>query len=158
MPPVRHVAGPHPWNASRLRALGWERALRDAGAEVLPPLEGDWTARSGYAAGLQLADDPRTTAIFAANDQTALGVIYALAERGLDVPGDVSVVGWDDAPGSEFVRPSLTTVRGDNVDHGRQAVTELMRELNGQPSVPSTYVRHELIVRSSTAPPRPRTA
>jgi DNA-binding LacI/PurR family transcriptional regulator len=151
---VRFVSGPQPWNASRLRALGWEQALKKAGAPVLPAVRGDWTAQSGYEAGIKLADDPATTAIFAANDDTALGVIYALAERGLRVPEDVSVVGYDDSPTSQFFRPSLTTIRVDAFDHGRQAVHQLMLQLDGRTATPTTYISHELIVRSSTAPAR----
>lgn len=104
----------------------------------------------------KLADDPRTTAIFAANDETALGVIYVLAERGLRVPEDVSVVGYD-SPASQFFRPSLTTIHVDSLDHGRQAVNQLMLQLSGRPTTATTYVGHELIVRGSTAPARPRT-
>jgi DNA-binding LacI/PurR family transcriptional regulator len=154
---VRHVSGPRRWNATRLRADGWKQALEQAGAAVLPAIGGDWSARSGYDAGVKLANDDRTTAIFAANDETALGVIYALTERGLRVPEDISVVGYDDIPASPFFLPSLTTIRIDSLDHGRQAVNQLLLQLNGQPTAATTYVGHELIVRSSTAPARPTT-
>ncbi|TCO51381.1 DNA-binding LacI/PurR family transcriptional regulator [Kribbella antiqua] len=149
---VHHVGGPPDWTSSRLRLLGWENALRRTGAEVPEPLIGDWTARSGYEAGLRLADDPSVTAIFAANDEMALGVIYALIERGRHVPEDVSVAGYDDAPGSDYLRPPLTTIKVDDAEHGRQAVAQLILRLNGEPPLPSAVVPHELIIRASTAP------
>jgi DNA-binding LacI/PurR family transcriptional regulator len=155
---VHHVAGPAEWSASHLRALGWEQALRRAGAEVVQPLRGDWTARSGYVAGLELAEDPSVTAIFASNDETALGLMYALTERGLRIPEDISVVGYDDAPGSDYFRPALTTVRVDGYEHGRTAVAHLIAQLDGQPTEPTVIVPHELVIRRSTgkAPRRRR--
>ncbi|MFK0154699.1 LacI family DNA-binding transcriptional regulator [Streptomyces sp. NPDC090493] len=148
---VWHVAGPQGWNAADLRAQGWEQALRSAGAQVPEMLRSDWTARSGYEAGRLLAAQPEVTAVFAANDETALGVIYALSEAGLRVPEDVSVVGYDDAPGSAYFRPALTTVSGDYLEHGRQAVSQLMRQLAGEEVAGSVIVGHKLIVRQSTA-------
>lgn len=156
---VHHVAGPAEWSASHLRALGWEQALRRAGCEVVQPLTGDWTARSGYLAGLELAEDPSVTAIFASNDETALGIMYALTERGLRIPEDISVVGYDDAPGSDYFRPALTTVRVDGYEHGRTAVAHLIAQLDGQSPEPTVIVPHELVIRRSTAKaPRRRRA
>jgi len=151
---VWHVAGPTGWNASRLRAEGWEQALRAARAPVPEPLPGDWTSQAGYEAGLHLADDPDVTAVFAANDQVALGLLYALAERGRRVPDEISVVGYDDIPGSEFFQPALTTVRVDNLARGRHAVGQLLRQLDGQPPDPPIVVGYELVVRDSTAAAR----
>ena len=147
---VHHVAGPLDWTSSRLRRRGWESALRNAGAEIAEPLAGDWTAQSGYEAGRQLADDPSVTAIFTANDEMALGVVYALTEAGRRVPEDVSVAGFDDAPGSDYFRPPLTTIRVDDAEYGRQAVAQLMLQVNGEPAAPATIMPHELIIRAST--------
>lgn len=111
---IAHFAGSMDWFDGRVRKRGWEGAMRDAS---LPPglcLEGDWSPGWAYRAGLRLVEEgavPR--AVFAASDHTALGLIRALAESGIRVPEDVSVVGYDDVEGSEFFRPPLTTVRQD---------------------------------------------
>ncbi|MGW7680555.1 LacI family DNA-binding transcriptional regulator [Kribbella sp. NPDC054772] len=148
---VHHVAGPLNWISSQLRRTGWERALRRAGADLPEPLAGDWTAGSGYEAGRRLAQDPSVTAIFAANDEMALGVVYGLIESGLRVPEDVSVAGYDDAPGSDYFRPPLTTVRVDDAEYGRQAVAQLMLQVNGETAARRTVLPHQLVIRASTA-------
>ncbi|GAA1121297.1 LacI family DNA-binding transcriptional regulator [Kribbella jejuensis] len=148
---VHHVAGPGDWMSSQLRRTGWERALRKAGAEVVEPVAGDWTARSGYEAGRRLAADPSVTAVFTANDEMALGVLNALAGAGRRIPEDISVAGFDDAPGSDFFRPPLTTIKVDDADHGRLAVEQLMLQLNGEAAAQATIVPHRLVVRESTA-------
>jgi DNA-binding LacI/PurR family transcriptional regulator len=148
---IHHVTGPGDWVSSQLRRTGWERALHRAGAEVIEPVAGDWTARSGYEAGRQLAVDPSVTAIFTANDEMALGVLHALAEAGRRIPEDISVAGFDDAPGSDYFRPPLTTIKVDDADHGRLAVEQLMLQLNGETPAPATIVPHRLVVRDSTA-------
>ncbi|GAA3062988.1 hypothetical protein GCM10020254_03640 [Streptomyces goshikiensis] len=99
---VWHVAGPRDSYAARRRAEAWHRSLKDAGTVVPPLLYGDWSAASGYHAGRELADRPEVTAIFAANDQMALGVMRALQEAGRRVPQDVSVTGFDDVPEAAF--------------------------------------------------------
>lgn len=150
---VWHVAGPEGWNAGRLRKQGWEQALRSAGAEVPTVLPGGWTGLAGFEAGLRLAENPEVTAVFAANDHVALGLLYAFAQRGRRVPEQVSVAGHDDIPGSEYFRPALTTVRIDYLEQGRRAVAELLRQLDGEPAGSPVFVEHELVIRDSTAPP-----
>lgn len=150
---VWHVAGPEGWNASRLRKQGWEQALRSAGAEVPAVLPGGWTGLAGYEAGLRLAEIPEVTAVFAANDHVALGLLYAFAQHGRRVPEQISVVGYDDIPGSEYFRPALTTVRIDSLAQGRRAVAELLRQLDGEPASSPVFVGHQLVIRDSTAPP-----
>lgn len=147
---VWHVAGPEGWNASALRVTGWRRALEESGAVIHDPIAGDWSAKSGYKAGMELARRPGVTAVFAANDDMALGVIYALSEAGIRVPEDVSVVGYDDTVVSEFFRPSLTTIRVDHLDHGRKAVQLVTAQLEGRPMSTPQVVGHELIVRGSS--------
>lgn len=95
---VWHGSGPDDWFDSQGRVLGWQRALREAGAEVPPVMPADWFASSGYRAGQILARMPEVTAIFAANDHLALGILRALHERGRRVPADISVAGFDDVP------------------------------------------------------------
>ncbi|HUZ21234.1 MAG TPA: LacI family DNA-binding transcriptional regulator [Acidimicrobiales bacterium] len=154
---VFHVAGPTEWLEARERVAGWRLALEDAGAEVPSPLAGDWTARSGFDAGATLARIPEATAVFAANDHMALGLLRALRERGRRVPEDVSVVGFDDIAESEFFTPPLTTVRQDFDEVGRRCLGFLLERLDsGSRSVERVVIPPELVVRQSTAAPAPR--
>lgn len=110
---VWHVSGPSDWYDSQGRITGWRRALTDVGAEIPPLLPADWSAGAGYQAGRLLAGMREVTAVFAANDHLALGILRALREQGRHVPTDVSVVGFDDVPQAAFFIPPLTTVRPD---------------------------------------------
>lgn len=151
---VHYVGGPDSGLDAQERAVGWRQALDLAGVAAPEILKGDWSSRSGYAAGRQLAAMPEVTAVFCANDQMALGVLRALAEQGRQVPGDVSVVGFDDIPEAEFFPPPLTTVRQDFGKLGRRAVRLLVDRLAGTCSDgPQRPVGTELIVRASTAGP-----
>jgi DNA-binding LacI/PurR family transcriptional regulator len=151
---VFHVAGPANCLDARERAEGWRQALRETGADEPALLVGDWSASSGYRLGTQLADDPGLTAIFCGNDTMALGVIRALAERGLRVPEDVSIIGFDDVPEAGYYRPPLTTVRQDFDEVGRQALSTLVDRMSGAiPAGPRVRVAPELIVRASAAAP-----
>ncbi len=134
------------------RTAGWRATLEDAGADVTPPLYGDWSARSGYNAGQVLAQVPDARAIFVANDQMALGVLRALYERGRRVPQDVSVVGFDDTPESAYFIPPLTTVRQDFQRVGRAAVQLLLDQLaTGTRSRDRVLINPELICRQSSS-------
>jgi DNA-binding LacI/PurR family transcriptional regulator len=137
---------------------GWRAALEAAGAPVHEPLQGDWSARSGYAAGRVLAADPDVSAVFAANDQMAIGLLLALHEAGRPVPGDVSVIGFDDIPEAAYLIPPLTTLRQDLVDEGRRAVAMLLAQIEHPTAAEPIPVRMvpDLIVRSSTGPYTPR--
>ncbi len=129
---VVHLAGPPGWTEAAARTEGWRSELQEAGLDV-PPLRwgGDWSARSGYRAGLALAREKDLTAVFAANDQMALGLCAALREHGRRVPDDVSIVGFDDLPEAEFFAPPLTTVRQDFAELGRRAMVLVERVLAG---------------------------
>jgi DNA-binding LacI/PurR family transcriptional regulator len=148
---VFHVAGPPEWEEARGRITGWQAALQGAGAEVTPPLGGDWSARSGYEAGQVLAQVPDARAIFVANDNMALGVLRALHERGRRVPEDVAIVGFDDTPESAYFIPPLTTVRQDFARVG-QATVQLLVDLitTGARSQDRIVIDPELICRQST--------
>jgi DNA-binding LacI/PurR family transcriptional regulator len=154
---VHHVTGPPDSQEARARIAGWRAELRAAGAPVPGLLTGDWTPSSGYAAGKRLAARVRSgdgvTAIFLANDQMALGLLAALHEEGLSVPGDVSVVGFDDLPEAPYFTPPLTTVRQDFAELGRRGVQLVLARLQGADlhldPVPPT-----LVVRASTGPSR----
>jgi len=150
---VVHIAGPPEWQEAQGRVAGWLSALEEAGAEVTPPVAGDWSARSGYQAGRKLARAGAATAIFAANDQMALGVLLALHERGRRVPEDVSVVGFDDMPESAYFTPPLTTVRQDFHEVGRASLRLLLDQIeSGARSVDRVVVQSRLVVRRSTRP------
>jgi DNA-binding LacI/PurR family transcriptional regulator len=150
---VHHVAGPESWLDAQQRVAGWRAALRAAGAEERELLRGDWSARSGYEAGHQLAQMPEVTAVLCANDPMALGLLRALAEHGRRVPGDVSVVGFDDIPEAAFFLPPLTTVRQDFGELGRRALRLLMERISGDFQVrPWLPIVPDLVVRASTAP------
>jgi len=154
---VWHIAGPEDWNEARLRTEGWRNALGDRGVVAPEPLFGDWTSRSGYEAGLRLADQTDVTAVFAGNDQMAIGVLRAFHERGIAVPDDRSVVGFDDLPEAEFLIPGLTTVRQDFDAVGRKGLERLVTLIEGG-SVRRRVVRvePELIIRASSARPKRR--
>ncbi len=151
---VWHVSGAPGWFDSKGRVEGWRSALEEAGREVPPLLPADWTAAAGYEAGQVLARMPDVTAVFAANDHLALGILRALGEHGRRVPEDVSVVGFDDVPESAYFRPPLTTVRQDFGALARTALEVLLAHVNGDPTPHRTTIRPELVVRASSAAPR----
>ncbi|WP_202918513.1 LacI family DNA-binding transcriptional regulator [Streptomyces cavernae] len=137
------------------RAQGWRAALEAAGITPPEPHGGEgWDARASYDQGQQLAHDPDVTAILCGNDDLALGVLRALHHAGRSVPEDVSVIGFDDAPHSEFLTPSLTTVRMDFQGLGRDAFGLLRGQLENDYRPPApTFVGTALITRESTRHP-----
>jgi DNA-binding LacI/PurR family transcriptional regulator len=150
---VHHVSGPDSWLDAQQRVEGWRAALLAAGAPEPELLRGDWSARSGYEAGHRLSQLPEVTAVLCANDPMALGVLRAFAERGLHVPADISVVGFDDVPEAAFFLPPLTTVRQDFGELGRRAVHLLLERISGAvPTQPVLPITPDLVVRASTAP------
>ncbi len=149
---VFHIGGPTDPADPGARVAGWRDTLLAAGAEVPPSLVGDWSAEMGYALGRRLAARKDVTAIFAANDQLALGVLHALFEAGRRVPRDVSVVGFDGTPEGEFFNPPLTTVQHDYVEMGRRSLHLLLGEIEaGRKARIHETIPAELIVRASTA-------
>ncbi|WP_049562564.1 LacI family DNA-binding transcriptional regulator [Nonomuraea sp. SBT364] len=149
---VWHVSGPAGWLETEGRLQGWREALEAAGRPVPEPLAGDWSPRAGYEAGRSLAAMDGVTAVFAANDQMALGVLRALSEEGVKVPGQISVVGFDDIPESAFFSPPLTTVRQDFDVVGRHCIEMLLRQIDAEPGpAERLIVPPGFVVRSSTA-------
>lgn len=151
-PTVWHIAGPQDSYSAERRLESWRATLRRRGAEVPEPLIGDWSTEAGYRHGLTLGRDERVTAIFAANDQMALGVLRALHELGRRVPADVSVVGFDDMDEASSFWPPLTTVRQDFAQVGAHTVAALLAEIDGKPAPPHLDVPTRLIVRESSGP------
>jgi DNA-binding LacI/PurR family transcriptional regulator len=145
---VWHVAGPADWLEAQDRVRGWREALAAAGMVAPPPLPGDWSARSGYAVGQLLGP---ATAVFAGNDQMALGVLRALHELGRRIPEDISVVGFDDIPEAAYFTPPLTTVRQRFDEIGRRALRLLLELLEGGSRRAGETVAPELVVRASSA-------
>jgi DNA-binding LacI/PurR family transcriptional regulator len=152
---VWHVSGPLDWYEARDRIDGWRATLDAAGATQPAVLAGDWSARSGYELGLELAREHGVTAVFAGNDQMALGVVRAQHERELRIPADISVVGFDDIPEAAFFTPPLTTVRQNFNEVGRRAVLTLLGQLeSGARDGTRETIAPELIIRASAAAPR----
>lgn len=142
---VWHLGGPEDSFAAAERERGWRETLVEAGVPVPPVARGDWTAGSGYAASRELRD---ATAIFAGNDQMALGLLRGLSGLGRRVPDDVAIVGFDDVEDSAEYRPPLTTVRQDFDALGEAAVSALVRAIDGAP-VESTVMTPRLVGRES---------
>lgn len=151
---VHYVAIPSVTRRTPPRTAGWRGALREAGAPEPRPVQGNWGPAGGYRAGRRLAADPSVTAVLCGNDDLAVGVLRALHEAGRGVPGDVSVAGFDDAPQSAYLAPSLTSVRLDFAGLGRAAFDQLHRLLEeSAPVRPHPVSVPELVVRESSAPP-----
>jgi DNA-binding LacI/PurR family transcriptional regulator len=143
--------------AARLRAEGVAEAMGRAGlAPRVVAGTGATTEEDGYAAAARLLDTaPGTTAVLAANDTMAMGAFAAARERGLRVPQDLSVVGYDDSPIASTHLLELTTVDGRNAQVGAVAAERLMARIGGERAAAgTTLLGPELTLRSSTAPPR----
>lgn len=150
------IDGPLHLSTARVRRRGWQAAFAAAGIarEDGPVVSADFTSAGGSAAAAELLDRwPDTTAIFALNDVMALGVLHELSARGVRVPRDVSVAGFDDVQVAQFVQPPLTTVRVPMHELGRQSCLAIMAVLRGGESA-HAVLPTEVIKRQSTAPPR----
>ncbi|MEU1439433.1 LacI family DNA-binding transcriptional regulator [Streptomyces sp. NPDC005786] len=151
---VWHLAGPEESYAAQRRTDAWRTALQNAGRATPEIVRGDWSAESGYRAGLHLAGQADCTAVFVANDQMALGLLRALNERGRKVPQEVSVVGFDDIAEAGSFQPPLTTVHQDFGEVGRRCVEGVLHQMRRSgPDHGTTLVPTRLVVRASTAPP-----
>ena len=154
---VWHVAGPEDSFSATARRNGWEEVLRAAGVRPPRVLVGDWTTDSGYRHGQTLAADPEVTAVFAANDHMALGVMRALHEAGRAIPEQVSVVGFDDMEDAASFWPPLTTVQQRFDAVGELCVDSLLHEIRHETGDLRTHiVPTSLVVRRSTGAPPDR--
>ena len=152
---IGFIAGPKRLLCSRARLDGYRAGLEAAGIEVADELlyQGDFYHESGFAGGTALLDlDDPPTAIFASSDQMAFGVYEAVRRRGLRVPDDVSVVGFDDLPEARWASPPLTTVRQPLVEMGLLAARTVLRLAQGEDiDTPRIELATDLMVRDSTA-------
>jgi DNA-binding LacI/PurR family transcriptional regulator/glycogen debranching enzyme len=150
---IAHIAAPQQYLYARLRRQGYQDALAAADPNLVPLIEeGDLSLDSGYALARKLLlANPRPTAIFAASDVMAVGVLRAAADLGLRVPENLSVVGFDDAPLAAQFKPALTTVSQRADELGAKLATRLIQEIEGTSMRPE-LVLPELIVRKTTGP------
>jgi DNA-binding LacI/PurR family transcriptional regulator len=153
---IAHIGGTRHLEIARQRISGYETALADANIDyrnVVSAQTMQWGYQSGYDAMKHLlASDERPTAVFAASDELAMGAYRALAEQGLRVPQDMSIVGFDNIEAAAFVTPPLTTVHQPFSQLGHQAFSLLLTMLDGnQLDPPDVLLPAEIIVRESTA-------
>ena len=148
------ITGPMNWWEARQRELGWRQALAENGRSVDESYitNGDWTPRSGeHCIRMLLEWHPEMDAVFVCNDQMALGAMKVARQMGRQIPDDLAVVGFDDIPESPYFSPSLTTIRQDVAEMGRQGVKQLLTLINETTlESPSVVLKPTLIVRGSS--------
>ena len=155
---IAHISGPLSWWESRERVRGWRQAMQDTGNEIADQalIEGDWSTETGVSCFAHLLRTyPKMDAVFAANDQTALGILHSAWKKGISVPEQLGVAGYDDIPESAFFTPPLTTVRQNFHRLGELGVKKLLEMGITEKSDPALadntiILRPELVIRSST--------
>ena len=152
------IEGPNGFRSARERRLGFEEAIKAAGLSLPRSLiaRGNYTFETGVTAANRLFDlSPRPTAIFASNDEMAAGVVFAARERGITIPDDLSVIGFDDTPIAAHIWPPLTTVRWPIVSMARAAARKLVGDMvGGEAAEPQPAELPSMLVkRASVAPP-----
>ncbi|HEY6749071.1 MAG TPA: substrate-binding domain-containing protein, partial [Mycobacteriales bacterium] len=155
---VGFVSGPTRSMPSRLKAAGWAVALEEAGlrhdAELV--VHAPYGPAGGAAAMGRLLEGPQPTAVICSSDLMALGAISEARHRGLSVPGDLSVVGFDDIPHAAYCTPALTTLAQPIAEIAKAAVDGLLADMESEPGAAAGHgrvFRPRLVVRDSTAPP-----
>ena len=149
---IVHVAGQQHITIGRDRTAGYRAAMRRHGLEAWV-IDAGWTMEAGYAAADVLLRAPeRPTAVLASGDTAAIGVIHAVRRAGLDVPGDVSVMGFADLPGSDLVDPPLTTMGYDRPAIGRETIAALLRMVERGVGVGKVVVPAVFVERASCGP------
>ncbi len=147
---ILHLRGPRGWAEADDRARGYREEVGALGLEALVADSADWTADSGWSVGGRAVLEHRPTAVFTANDEMAIGLLAAARGLGLDVPGGLSLVGFDDVPTARFAGPGLTTLRQDFDELGRRAIALLLDRVEGGTAAPPERIRPDLVVRGST--------
>lgn len=152
---IAHILGDPEHGAGIWRLEGYRDGLERAGLKEDPAymIQGRFSFESGVAAMRQLLALPqRPTAIFAADDDMAIGAIWAAAEAGVSVPGEISICGFDDTPVATQVWPPLTTIHQPVREMGRRATEELLLRVLGKGEARMVEVGYEMRIRASTAP------
>jgi LacI family transcriptional regulator len=151
---IAHISGPHNWHEATDRLEGWRRGLEKHGYahDRSQVEEGDWSPRGGADAMNALLDRlPGLDAVVAGNDRMALGAMHAIRNRGLRIPEDIAIAGFDDIDESAWFAPPLTSVAQPLAEMGRQAVRTLLAEVRDESMPPSTIpLDAELVIREST--------
>ncbi|MCS5734324.1 LacI family DNA-binding transcriptional regulator, partial [Herbiconiux daphne] len=155
---IYHLAGPQDWIEAEARMEGFLHEMNEMDVPTTAPILGDWTAEFGYYAGRELLRVRDFTAIFSSNDQMALGIVHAIHDAGLDVPGDISVVGFDDIPEAAHFWPPLTTVRQDFAELGRRAVALLIGNATPDPDSATAPDAAAAMAAAGAAVPAPAAA
>lgn len=147
------LAGPESSVSAKLRLKSWIETLEGYGLQPVTVIRGNWDAQSGYAGALQmLRETPNFTAVLVGNDQMALGVLSAFHQHQVPIPGEKSVIGYDDTYESSFFYPALTTVSLDLDLQGKEAVRRLLDSGDHETSHTSSILPARLVVRHSTGP------
>jgi LacI family transcriptional regulator len=151
---IAEISGPMNWHDGIIRHQSWVETMVQYGLPHELSVQGNWSSESGYRAVLELLNSGAAfTGLVVANDQMALGAMAALTERGIRIPDDVSVVGFDDIPESAYFFPSLTTIHQDFDALGEQSVEYLVALMkNPRTPIHQRVLYPELVVRNSTAP------
>ncbi|MFJ7296788.1 substrate-binding domain-containing protein [Streptomyces collinus] len=148
-----HVAGSQDWASARNRRAVYVEAIERLGLESYGVVDGDWSVRSGYEAARDLPADSGVTAVLAANDYVALGVLRGFQDRGVRVPEEMSVFGWDDEEFTRYFSPTISTVHIDKEEVGRQSMLSLLALLRGEPEPKSEVADlFRLVPRGSSGP------
>ncbi|GAA4192702.1 LacI family DNA-binding transcriptional regulator [Microbacterium oryzae] len=151
---ILHLAGPLDWLDARARERAFHARAKAWGIRERPIVVGDWTADFAYDFAMGIRSIPEYTAVFVANDEMAVGLVHGLHDRGISVPDDLSVIGFDDVPLAAHVLPPLTTVRQNFHALGVSAVDMLRAAIEEREIPRVTRIPAELVVRSSTTAPR----
>jgi DNA-binding LacI/PurR family transcriptional regulator len=155
---VHHLAIPN-WSGPTPRMEGWRAALEEAGVPAPEARHGGWNADWGYETGRELAKDPSVTALLCGNDDIALGAMRAMHEADRRVPGDISIIGFDDIPYARFFTPALTTVRQDFKTLGKVCFAKLLELSNSSRTLPRlASPEARLVIRDSAGPPPKRSS
>ncbi|MEV6790785.1 LacI family DNA-binding transcriptional regulator [Streptomyces sp. NPDC051320] len=148
-----HVAGSQDWASARNRRKVYADTVEALGLESYGIVHGDWSVRSGYEAARELPADSGVTAVFAANDYVAMGVIRGFQDRGVRVPEEMSVFGWDNEQFTQYFRPTMSTVNYDREALGRQAMLSLLARVRGEEQPPGQLGKlFDLVPRGSSGP------
>jgi len=155
---IAHIAGRMNMEMSQQRLLGYKDALKKAGIKLSENfiITGDFTPYSGYVRMHELLKRVKCTAVFAANDQMAIGAIKAIKEKGLRIPEDIAVAGFDNIYSGTLIKPSLTTISVPAYQLGKMSAQMLMDRIEGTKTGPAEKItlKTQLIIRQSTDPTR----